>query len=306
MKLECPGKPPEGADEADGVDTARFTLEQAPLAGQTFNATFSVCPNPCCPCGWVGLKCRLEPASDQLLNFGLDVFEHRLNTRVGSSPAGIDLGRAFIAEAEDSHWEWLGNLFLSAKRRQMETMDLDQIDAQLPPDVSAENGTMLGYAEIFPWVDTITFTHEATEWFVDDQYCIRPGCKCTLAGLSFLPVRNRTSTSPQRLRPSLFLHYDYRTVEFTVVDVRSRCPDPKSLLQTLRASNPDLDRKLDRRHQQLKQLGRRLLRPLSPHALGPDEPTSRVQPVVRPPKPGRNDPCPCGSGKKYKKCCGAN
>ena len=22
-------------------------------------------------------------------------------------------------------------------------------------------------------------------------------------------------------------------------------------------------------------------------------------------KAGRNDPCPCGSGKKYKKCCGA-
>lgn len=23
------------------------------------------------------------------------------------------------------------------------------------------------------------------------------------------------------------------------------------------------------------------------------------------PKIGRNEPCPCGSGKKYKKCCGA-
>jgi preprotein translocase subunit SecA len=23
-------------------------------------------------------------------------------------------------------------------------------------------------------------------------------------------------------------------------------------------------------------------------------------------KIGRNDPCPCGSGKKYKKCCGRN
>jgi uncharacterized protein YecA (UPF0149 family) len=23
------------------------------------------------------------------------------------------------------------------------------------------------------------------------------------------------------------------------------------------------------------------------------------------PKVGRNDPCPCGSGRKYKKCCGA-
>jgi len=34
------------------------------------------------------------------------------------------------------------------------------------------------------------------------------------------------------------------------------------------------------------------------------EKTSRT--VVKPPKVGRNDPCPCGSGKKYKKCCGAN
>jgi uncharacterized protein YecA (UPF0149 family) len=32
-----------------------------------------------------------------------------------------------------------------------------------------------------------------------------------------------------------------------------------------------------------------------------------VQQVVRAgAKIGRNDPCTCGSGKKYKKCCGAN
>ncbi len=28
------------------------------------------------------------------------------------------------------------------------------------------------------------------------------------------------------------------------------------------------------------------------------------EPVVLGAQPGRNDPCPCGSGKKYKKCCG--
>ena len=32
--------------------------------------------------------------------------------------------------------------------------------------------------------------------------------------------------------------------------------------------------------------------------------TVKKQPVKRGDKPGRNDPCPCGSGKKYKKCCG--
>jgi preprotein translocase subunit SecA len=31
----------------------------------------------------------------------------------------------------------------------------------------------------------------------------------------------------------------------------------------------------------------------------PSAPTARVSDKV-----GRNDPCPCGSGKKYKKCCG--
>ncbi|WP_407668339.1 SEC-C metal-binding domain-containing protein [Oceanobacillus damuensis] len=35
------------------------------------------------------------------------------------------------------------------------------------------------------------------------------------------------------------------------------------------------------------------------------ESEAKVQtPVVNEQKIGRNDPCPCGSGKKYKKCCG--
>ncbi len=40
------------------------------------------------------------------------------------------------------------------------------------------------------------------------------------------------------------------------------------------------------------------------------EDISDLEKLLNPPKPvqsvkiGRNDPCPCGSGKKYKKCCG--
>jgi len=40
------------------------------------------------------------------------------------------------------------------------------------------------------------------------------------------------------------------------------------------------------------------------------EDISEVERLLNPPKPkqvepkvGRNDPCPCGSGKKFKKCC---
>ncbi|MDT8990842.1 UPF0149 family protein [Curvibacter sp. APW13] len=42
----------------------------------------------------------------------------------------------------------------------------------------------------------------------------------------------------------------------------------------------------------LRQIGR---------SLGP-----RVAPLRKEAGPGRNDPCSCGSGKKYKKCCGQN
>ncbi|MDI6617775.1 MAG: preprotein translocase subunit SecA [Clostridiales bacterium] len=34
--------------------------------------------------------------------------------------------------------------------------------------------------------------------------------------------------------------------------------------------------------------------------------TEKRKPIVKPKKIGRNDPCPCGSGKKYKYCCGRN
>ncbi|MHC4981849.1 MAG: SEC-C domain-containing protein [Planctomycetota bacterium] len=34
------------------------------------------------------------------------------------------------------------------------------------------------------------------------------------------------------------------------------------------------------------------------------EESEKVEPIRADAAPGRNDPCPCGSGKKYKKCCG--
>ena len=37
---------------------------------------------------------------------------------------------------------------------------------------------------------------------------------------------------------------------------------------------------------------------------GADDGSDKKRPVKKGEKVGRNDPCPCGSGKKYKKCCG--
>jgi preprotein translocase subunit SecA len=41
----------------------------------------------------------------------------------------------------------------------------------------------------------------------------------------------------------------------------------------------------------------------APEFYDPSENTKQ-EPIVTGPKIGRNDPCPCGSGKKYKQCHG--
>ncbi|HOR54427.1 MAG TPA: SEC-C metal-binding domain-containing protein, partial [Synergistales bacterium] len=45
---------------------------------------------------------------------------------------------------------------------------------------------------------------------------------------------------------------------------------------------------------------------VAPLTAGEPGDAPRPQPVRSTPKVGRNQPCPCGSGKKYKHCCGKN
>jgi preprotein translocase subunit SecA len=57
-------------------------------------------------------------------------------------------------------------------------------------------------------------------------------------------------------------------------------------------------------HPELEAMATLARRPREAYANTPE--AAQQQTVVRQgPKVGRNDPCPCGSGKKYKKCCGA-
>lgn len=50
----------------------------------------------------------------------------------------------------------------------------------------------------------------------------------------------------------------------------------------------------------LPQRGRHVLRPATPASAG------AVTARRDTPKVGRNDACPCGSGRKFKKCCGTS
>jgi Predicted metal-binding protein related to the C-terminal domain of SecA len=57
---------------------------------------------------------------------------------------------------------------------------------------------------------------------------------------------------------------------------------------------------------ELFQKEKKFLKPLPLERFPMEKPVSSVADSISSMKTGRNDPCPCGSGKKYKKCCGSN
>ena len=76
----------------------------------------------------------------------------------------------------------------------------------------------------------------------------------------------------------------------TLMGADNAHPSRAMFFDAMKAGNAGLDSLLATRQSTMRRLYKR--------ALG-------LKTVQAPVKPGRNDYCPCGSGKKYKKCCGS-
>ena len=139
------------------------------------------------------------------------------------------------------------------------------------------------------------------------------------AGLTFLRAAGAPARPDEPMRFATFLRHDYVAGKTKLVEAQAGTPPAETLMQALCAAYPNLADTLRQRHAQLQQLARRLIpksrqrarRPVHHPVRGgletaePHAPASATT-VRATPKIGRNDPCLCGSGKKYKKCCGAS
>jgi preprotein translocase subunit SecA len=74
--------------------------------------------------------------------------------------------------------------------------------------------------------------------------------------------------------------------------VAAAAPEQRRAAQQVEDFTRKIERKKDQEMAQLQ-------------FVGGEASSAAAQPVLKGAKVGRNDPCPCGSGKKYKKCCGA-
>jgi len=170
------------------------------------------------------------------------------------------------AYGEENPWEWFGN-------------------------VDFEDGSGFGYSEIFGERDreNFSFEYQDKKYFVDDQYCINPDCRCNDVLLTFIDIVDDGETQEPNFAIRMPLDSWGYTIEFSNVD----SGEMKQVIKCFREHiNNDLGL-LKTRYSNMKKFGKKVI-----------DQNQNIQRVISS-KVGRNKPCPCGSGKKYKKCCGS-
>lgn len=275
------------------TDKGELVIQQGELAGRRYRFEAMVCENPTCDREHVTLKCSTEmpeagPTAPVYLDMDLERRQIANLEELKANPTTRALANAVAAECGQKEWDQLRRIYWGLKQYWTEHSDPEQVEVSFPPD--APTGAMVAYFDVFPFAKRIEFMHEQENWMVDDQYCCNPKCPCQEAVLSFFRLPEKTGQGP--LRPTLSVSYQYLDGKSTRLKPEG---DPrysdKTLLESLKKAHADVDSILAKRQSLLRRLCGRSLKKQTVRS-----PNSKI---------GRNDPCPCGSGKKHKKCCGA-
>jgi hypothetical protein len=141
--------------------------------------------------------------------------------------------------------------------------------------------------------------YNGVEYIAIERYCPNPECPCREVVLSFLRCEPPADDDrPRRAEEQFAAKLDLDGgVALQKVFIGSRSEAEAVLAAWQEEVGDDLDGR-SWRYEKIKEIARRSWPPgrRLPELREPQAPASR--------RLGRNDPCPCGSGKKYKRCCG--
>ena len=145
--------------------------------------------------------------------------------------------------------------------------------------------------------DQLVFEFESINYFVMDHYCPSPSCKCKEVLLAFCPIDKEGRAK----RAILSLRMKFTSGRYEIEDKDSGITN-QFISQIYKAFFEEYEDEglkfFEERYYRIKKWGEEFLLP----KLNKEN----NLPIALKPKVGRNMPCPCGSGKKYKNCCGSD
>ena len=278
-----------------------YTFERGKRRGETFDLGLKVCTNPLCWCTNLDLECTHRDSPEggtTALHVTLDVFARKFRKHRSGDRAARSLGRALARDLADEDWATLRQVFLSSKTRLTKEADLARLDdSDFPHDEIEDESLLVGYRDIVPFDEHLQVEAGGELFLIDDLYCMQRHCRCQEVHLVFVPIPRKIPTYRFRVEdPALetCVILDLGSGQWKVVEQGRLAIDGEAMMRAFfDRHHPRAMAVFKERRRVLRAMYRNYLRRIG-HVPAPS--VARV-------KAGRNDPCPCGSGKKFKKCC---
>jgi hypothetical protein len=263
---------------------------------EVFESRLSVCENPACRCDTVYLELfpLLEGGqgdpSRRPRRLAIGLAEKKLEFEGKFSTPAEDLGfaRTFLTTLLEEDFAFLRERHYVLKNRITETAALDSIDYPFDFDRVERDGAMYAYNEPLPYGEQMSVTLEGKSYMVLDQYCLQPSCPCRDITISLIHIDPENKDNNEYHSVGL----NYRDKKWSELDATASSLPLSAVRSAFEEQISDLYEKLPARHAKIKAIYRHC-----------QKKEFAARQVVSTARIGRNDPCPCGSGKKYKKCC---
>ena len=263
---------------------------------EKYECSLLSCDNPVCACHTVYLN--LSPLQDDnekgylLSSHGIDidVIEKKLaySDEKKIPKDELTFAEFFLSKLDDSDYRFLYERYFVYKNNITEKANLDAIDAHFEYKKVEKEGLMAAYNDVLPYGDQMLVTIDGRDCIIFDQYCLLPKCSCTDTVLNIMSADKYGEAGEELGAVSL----KYAKKLWKAFEDSPCLWSVKAVRSAIEGQIPDLYESLHKRHLKLKGIyGHCKKRNFSPK-----------QPI-QVTKVGRNDPCPCGSGEKYKKCC---
>ncbi len=262
-----------------------------PLAEKHFNVSFSICSNPDCELAHFSLNEAKDYGNPIDINISTITWEYKkINSHEIAQELFDELLKELLASLDRNEVldrfknfkEELSN-FLNYSISREKVLEGELIAYSS----AATSGKSLYDGGDFYCIKT---KYQDQEFLVEELYCPNPDCHCNEVDFLFFSLRN------ERVIPTFRVTWLF-SGKIKAIDNLSNKFTKKQIQNIFKSSldNENLTDKsiINHHYKQIKEIGKRGLNSVQSSL---DIPTKSI-------KIGRNDPCPCNSGKKYKKCC---
>ncbi len=238
------------------------------------------CTNPFCDCNHVTISLCDKEDDDNRFSFLLN-----FNKTQGILPNQPELTDSQKSILNEFMGEVTDEMIILFKQRYMEAKAYGENSPM--SYLVFESGRHVNYMELFPRTkQLLDFKYDENKHFAEDAYELDPRNDNKSVQLTFYKF------DPAEERPPPIFSYSYYFNEKKREEGEAKLePANTELLMGFVGFIPNLNDILKQRYKEAKGIGGELLKS-SPKM---EIPSHKVQ---------RNEMCPCGSGKKFKKCCG--